>query len=114
VRESKLWFLFILAALVLIVFLGLHLGYMHLNNLLGLAEPLDYNNVQERGESLFWFISYFILLVAALYHGLYGLRTIFLEYFPQKLTFINSFVVLIGFVALILGSYVLIFSYFRG
>ncbi|GAV23616.1 hypothetical protein [Carboxydothermus pertinax] len=112
--ESKLWFLFIVAALILLVFLGIHLGYMHLDNILGVNDPLDYNNVKTRGQDTFWLVSYLILLVAALYHGMYGLRTILLEYFPQNLKFINGLIGIIGFLALILGSYVVIYSYIGG
>ena len=81
-RESKLWFWHIIAGVVILIFLGLHMGIMHLGVILGAlgtAEPTAAKVVFERSRQAFFMITYIVLLGAALYHGLYGLRTMLFE-----------------------------------
>ena len=83
-RESKLWFWHIIAGVVILVFLGLHMFIMHLGVILealgiGTVEPTAAKVVFERGQQAFFMVTYIILLGAALYHGLYGLRTMLFE-----------------------------------
>jgi len=83
-RETAYWTWFILAALVLSCLLGLHMVVVHLDGLLGAFNPagatsVAWKNVASRSSSLFFTVTYIIMLGAALYHGCYGLRTIVFE-----------------------------------
>lgn len=81
--ETRNWTWHIIAAVVILVFLGLHMSVMHLDDLVGWfssgAEAISWTNVLARSKSTFFAITYIVLLAAALYHGLYGLRTILFE-----------------------------------
>lgn len=83
-RDRKLWTLHLAAGVVVFVFLGLHMVIMHLDAAVGVgsspgSKPIDWENVAARGKSVFFLVSYVVLLGAALYHGLFGLRTILFE-----------------------------------
>jgi succinate dehydrogenase hydrophobic anchor subunit len=71
------------AALVIFLLLGLHMTVMHTSALHFLAPHGDDNdglqNVLFRDRHLFFTLTYILLLAAALYHGLFGLRTMLLE-----------------------------------
>jgi len=86
-RDRTLWTGHIGAGLVILVLLGLHMAIMHLDATLGIfgtpgAEPIEWESVVLRVQSLFFTVTYVLLLGAALYHGLYGLRNILLELNP--------------------------------
>ncbi len=82
-NRTRLQNLNIAAALVLFLLLGLHMTIMHTNALHFLAPNGDDNdglqNVLFRDRHLFFTLTYILMLAAALYHGLYGLRTMLLE-----------------------------------
>lgn len=83
-RESKLWSLHVLAGLVIFVLLGGHMMVMHLDSLMRLAgfgprEVLAFEVMRERALGAGQMVGYVVLLGAALYHGLYGLRNILSE-----------------------------------
>ena len=83
-RDQRLWTWHVLAGLVILVGLGLHMAIMHLDVLLGIFNPQDrhpivWENVVARAKMGFFTISYIVLLGAALFHGLYGLRNILCE-----------------------------------
>jgi len=74
---------------VLFCLVGLHMLIMHLDGLLGLFNPagpssVAWGNVRFRSTSLFFTVTYVMILGAALYHGFYGLRTILFELGPKK------------------------------
>ncbi|MEW6337045.1 MAG: hypothetical protein ACOY3Y_11275 [Acidobacteriota bacterium] len=103
-RDQKLWTWHVLAGLVILVFAGLHMAIMHLDAILGIfspagGHPIDWANVVARGKSLFFTVTYIVLLGAALFHGLYGLRNILLE-----LNFGPALRKAIGVVLLLLGA----------
>jgi succinate dehydrogenase hydrophobic anchor subunit len=110
-RETAYWAWFIIAAVVILVFAGLHMTVMHLT-MLGIFNPeggaaTNWGNVAFRSQNQFLAFSYIILLGAALYHGFYGLRTIVFELGPKK-SFQDTFTVLLWIVGLILfgiGTY---------
>lgn len=79
--ESTKWYLFLLAGLVLLIVLGVHYGVMHLGGLFGIprSEVLTFSSVSARSGQVFYMTVYLILLAAALYHGLYGLRAVVYE-----------------------------------
>lgn len=86
-RDRTLWTWHIGAGLVILVLLGLHMAIMHLDATLGIfgtegAEPVEWESVAARAQSVFFTVTYVLLLGAALYHGFYGLRNILLELNP--------------------------------
>ena len=86
-RDQRLWTWHVLAGLVILVFLGLHMAVMHLDVLLGIFNPADphpiaWANVVARARMGFFTVTYVVLLGAALFHGLYGLRNILFELGP--------------------------------
>ena len=86
-RDRTLWTWHIGAGAVILVLLGLHMAIMHLNQSLGIfgAEPLAWASVAQRATSLFFTVTYVLLLGAALYHGFYGLRNILFELNPRAM-----------------------------
>ena len=86
-RDQGLWTWHVIAGVVILVFLGLHMAIMHLDAVLGIfnpagGHPIDWANVVARGKSVFFMATYVVLLGAALFHGLYGLRNIIFELNP--------------------------------
>jgi succinate dehydrogenase hydrophobic anchor subunit len=72
------------SAVVLLALLGLHMVIMHLDGTLALIDPawgrpLAWDQVLARARSAFFTATYVLMLAAALFHGLYGLRTIVTE-----------------------------------
>ena len=117
-RESKLWFWHIIAAGAILVFLGLHMLVMHMGAILALigigsAEPTSARAVFERSRQAFFMISYIVLLGAALYHGLYGLRTMLFELSPSRgiQKAINRAFTTAGLALFAYGSYAAVFVY---
>ena len=117
-RESKLWFWHIIAAAVILIFLGLHMLIMHMGAILaffgaGSAEPTSAEFVFERSRQAFFMITYIVLLGAALYHGLYGLRTLLFELSPSSgiRKAINRLFTTAGLVLFGYGSYAAVFVF---
>jgi succinate dehydrogenase hydrophobic anchor subunit len=88
-RDRTLWTWHVTAGVVILVFLGLHMTIMHLNgtfptfnNPAG-GEAESWVNVAWRMKSVFFAVTYVVMLGAALYHGLYGLRNILHEISPD-------------------------------
>lgn len=80
----KYWLINALCGLIVLVLLGGHMATMHLDDVMALVtggntNPLDYEQVTQRGYSLPLALSYIVLLAAALFHGLYGVNTMFTE-----------------------------------
>ena len=90
-RDQKLWTWHLAAGVVILFLLGMHMIVMHLNvavPLRGLnpagGHPIDWANVVARGKSAAYMVTYILLLGAALFHGLYGLRNILFELNPAS------------------------------
>ena len=88
-RDQRLWTWHVLAGLVILALLGLHMAVMHLDTLLGWfnpdgMKPIAWASVIERARMGFFTVSYVVLLGAALFHGLYGLRNILFELGPGR------------------------------
>ncbi len=88
-RDQGLWTWHIIAGVVILIFLGLHMGIMHLDAMLGIfmpagGHPIDWANVVARAQNLFFAITYVMLLGAALFHGFYGLRNLLFELGPSE------------------------------
>jgi len=83
-KESTLWFLFIISGALMVLLLALHMGIMHMDSLLsyfnmGYRNVLSSDSVAERSRDIFHVIVYMLLLATALFHGLYGLRSMIFE-----------------------------------
>jgi succinate dehydrogenase/fumarate reductase cytochrome b subunit len=84
-NQTRYWSWHMAAGVAIFVLLGLHMATMHMGGLTGLfvadrslesaAEP----NSQARDALLSMTVMYVLLLGIALFHGLYGLRTILFE-----------------------------------
>ncbi|MBZ5588975.1 MAG: hypothetical protein LAO05_10475 [Acidobacteriia bacterium] len=90
-RDQKLWTWHLAAGVVILFFLGMHMTVMHLNTVVVLkglnpagGHPIDWTNVVARARSGFFMVTYVVLLGAALFHGLYGLRNILFELDPAR------------------------------
>lgn len=82
---TKYWTWHMAAGVVILFLLGLHMCIMHVG-VTGAAfstnvheEAISKINSQFRDGQLFFTVTYILLLAVALYHGLYGLRTILFE-----------------------------------
>jgi succinate dehydrogenase hydrophobic anchor subunit len=112
-RESKLWSWHILTAVIILVLLGLHMGIMHLSEILsalglGSENPLNSADVFRRSQELGFMVTYILLLGSALFHGLYGLRSMLFELSLSRATekLIGGLCAIAGFGLFIYGSYV--------
>ena len=115
-RESTLWLMHLAAGAVMLVVLGIHFSVMHLGGLLGFApgEVLTFASVSARSGMMFYVVVYLVLLVAALYHGLYGLRSIVFELSligPVLRRTINILLVLAGWGFFFYGARAIIAGY---
>ena len=83
-RETKYWTWHMAAGVIILFLLGLHMLIMHVGGITHLfaahgGEATSRENSLDRDGSLFFLTTYILLLGVALYHGLYGLRTILFE-----------------------------------
>jgi succinate dehydrogenase/fumarate reductase cytochrome b subunit len=83
-RETKYWTWHMAAGVIIFFLLGLHMLIMHVGGITHLfahhgGEATSKENSLYRDGSLFFLTTYILLLGVALYHGLYGLRTILFE-----------------------------------
>jgi succinate dehydrogenase hydrophobic anchor subunit len=83
-RETKYWTWHMAAGVVIFFLLGLHMLIMHVGGITQLFAPhggeaVSIKNSQFRDGIVFFTVTYILLLGVALYHGLYGLRTILFE-----------------------------------
>jgi succinate dehydrogenase / fumarate reductase membrane anchor subunit len=112
VRDQGLWTWHLVAGVVILVLLGLHMTIMHLDEIVRVfspaaGEPIDWANVAERGKSVFFLVNYVVLLGAALFHGLYGLRNILFELNPAGgvKKGLNALFLVAGFALFVFGSW---------
>jgi succinate dehydrogenase hydrophobic anchor subunit len=86
-RDQRWWTWHLAASVVILVLLGLHMTIMHLDTIVDIfnpagGHPVAWANVVARAKSGFFMVTYVLLLGTALFHGLYGLRTILFELNP--------------------------------
>jgi succinate dehydrogenase / fumarate reductase membrane anchor subunit len=117
-KSSMTWTWHLLAGVALAFLLGTHMFIMHLDDVFKFAggdaaKAVSFMAVAERGKQISFMVSYVLLLAAALYHGLYGLRTIIFELTlaPRAERMITTFFVVIGLVLFIYGAVVAVSAY---
>ena len=117
-RDQKLWTWHLLAGLAIFVLLGLHMAIMHLDDSLGIFNPagghaIDWENVVARARGLGFALTYVLLLGAALFHGLYGLRNIVFELGlgPSARTALSRALLALGVALFVLGTWAAWASY---
>jgi len=110
-RESTFWTWHLVAGAVILLLLGLHMVIMHLDGLVGFMnlpgyEPVHWENIVHRAQYLFFTATYVLLLGAALYHGLYGSRTLLfeLDLKPAGQRFVTIAVWVLGVALFVLGG----------
>ena len=116
--EVRLWILHLLAGIVVLVFLAIHMGIMHMESVVmalgvGYEHATSWESVVLRNKQAFYTVTYIVLLGAALYHGCYGLRNILFELNIGKGTqrTINWLTLLSGTVLFVYGTYAAIAAY---
>src|SRR5215475_5186237 len=115
-RETRLWSLHLLAIPFILVLLGMHLAIMHYAPVfygMSVEKAREYATMIERGKSVAQFILYILLLIAGLYHGLYGLRGILRELplTPTMIKVVDVGILLLGLAIFALGTYVTWWTY---
>jgi len=112
-RDRTLWTWHLFAGAVILVFLGLHMIVMHLGGTFRIFNtpegvPTDWANVALRMKSMFFAVTYVVLLAAALYHGFYGLRNILFELGPGAALrrLVNVGLSLAGLVLFVFGAWI--------
>lgn len=117
-RDQRLWFWHVAAGIVILVFLALHMTIMHLDGIVRVGNPagghpIDWANVVARGRGLFFPVTYVVLLGAALFHGLYGLRNIIFEVASGRgvRTAMNWILILFGLALFAVGTWAALASH---
>jgi len=110
-RESKLWSLHILAIPFIAVLLGIHLAVQHYAPVfygMSVEEARSYEVMIARNKDIAQFVIYILLLIAGLYHGLYGLRGILRELplSPTQIKVVDVGISVLGLAIFALGFYV--------
>ena len=110
-RETRKWSLHILVIPLIAVLLGMHLALMHYAPVfygMSVDKAREYGTMIERGKSVAQFVIYILLLIAGLYHGLYGLRGILRELplTPTLVKVVDVGILLFGLLIFALGTYV--------
>jgi succinate dehydrogenase / fumarate reductase membrane anchor subunit len=83
-RETKYWTWHMAAGVIILFLLGLHMLIMHVGGITHLFAPhageaTSRENSLYRDGTMFFPVTYILLLGLALFHGLYGLRNILFE-----------------------------------
>ena len=110
-RETRMWSFHLLAIPVIIVLLGMHLAVQHYAPVfygVSVEEARSFEAMIERGKSITQFVLYVLLLIAGLYHGMYGLRGIIRELplSPALAKAVDYGILLVGVGIFALGVYV--------
>ena len=111
-RETKFWTWHMAAGAVIALLLGQHMIIMHIGGITHLFAPSGGEAVSKanslfRDGRLFFTVSYILLLGVALYHGLYGLRTILFELTLNRVTekVISAVLLILGLGLFSLGTW---------
>jgi succinate dehydrogenase / fumarate reductase membrane anchor subunit len=111
-NDTKYWTWHMAAGVVILFVLGLHMLIMHMGATTHLFAPnggesVSIQNSLFRDGQLFFSITYILLLGLALYHGLYGLRTMLFELTlkPAAEKAITVVLLLVGLGLFVLGTW---------
>lgn len=109
-KETLWWTLQLLTGLLLIVLMALHMGLMHMDTLFGIGDQVAWKEVAVRAKEVMYLVTYILVLGAALFHGLYGLRNIVFELsLPKPVEVLVSICVsAAGFGFFIFGTYTVV------
>jgi succinate dehydrogenase hydrophobic anchor subunit len=115
-RETRLWSLHILVLPIIAVLLGMHFAVMHYAPVfygMSVDKAREFGTMIERGKSVTQLVLYILLLAAASYHGLYGLRGILRELplTPPWVKVVDLGVILFGLAIFAFGTYVTWWTY---
>jgi succinate dehydrogenase / fumarate reductase membrane anchor subunit len=117
-KNSITWTWHLLAGAALAFLLGTHMFIMHLDDVFkfaggGATKAVSFAAVVDRGRQVSFMVIYVLLLIAALYHGLYGLRTIIFELTlaPRVEKAITRFFVVIGVALFVYGAVAAVSAY---
>ncbi len=109
-RETTLWVLHLVAGAGLVVLLGAHMAVQHFPRVLSavgwVEQPVrGFASVAARSASPGWVVLYALLVVFAVYHGLYGLRRILHEagWGPKAGRVVDVAVVVAGVALMVYG-----------
>jgi succinate dehydrogenase hydrophobic anchor subunit len=75
-KESHLKTLQYLTGIGLVIVVGLHLYISHLKG----GDPTSWDSVSDRAASVGWFITYILILLFGIYHGMHAIRGLILEF----------------------------------
>lgn len=111
-RGTWAWLLQRVTAVLIIVFLGIHIFLAHFSNLSG--DMLSWDSVQGRVQALPLLFVDYALLITAIFHGLNGLRMIGFDFILSntKRRIIDVLLWILGIAAVIWG--LAIFAPFLG
>lgn len=111
--RTYLWFAQIVTGAILVIFLGIHMVMMHLDDILGffgtdIGEPASWTSIMERADQGLWLGFYIAFLALVLYHGLNGLHGVIFELSlsPRGEQITTRVIVALGIIAFGLGTYV--------
>lgn len=112
-RATRLHLLHMLTGVLIAVFLGIHMVRLHLDSILDwlgvdTTASTSWESMIDRASEGIWAFVYIALLAVVLYHALYGLRGIILEWKPSVKTgrIITWSFIIIGIGAFGWGTYV--------
>lgn len=112
--ERGWWLLSLAAAVALVVLLGAHMAVQHYDAVLralGWSQgppARSFTAVTSRGRTAVWAATYGLLLIFALYHGLYGLRGMLLEVWPRAARVITAVLAAAGVAVATFGTVTLL------
>jgi succinate dehydrogenase / fumarate reductase membrane anchor subunit len=108
---TKYWTAHIVTGILILFLLGLHMAIMHMGGIVHLFSPhggdaVSVENSLARDGSLFFTFTYILMLGVALYHGLYGLRTMLLELTltPRMESVVTVVLAVVGLALFTIGS----------
>ncbi len=120
-KNSITWTWHLLAGVALVFLLGTHMFIMHLDDVFKFVggdatKTVSFAAVVDRGRQVSFMASYVLLLAAALYHGLYGLRTVIFELTlaPRVEKAITRLFVVIGVALFVYSAVVAVSAYSVG
>ena len=90
-RTTRFQLMHMLTGVLVAIFLGIHMVRMHLDSILdwfgvNTTESTSFTSMMDRASQGIWVFVYIALLAVALYHALYGLRGIIMEWKPSAKT----------------------------